>query len=43
MREIINSDISRLCQNSQNLRKDLGPMALIRAFSPQFQITEYLN
>lgn len=42
-RELTNSDISRLYQNSQNFRKDLVPVALIKAFSLQFQITEFLN
>lgn len=42
-RREISSDFSKLYPNSQNLRKDLVPVALMKAFSLQFQITEFLN
>lgn len=42
-REIMNSDISRIYWNSQNLREDLVPVAFIEAFSLWFQTTELHN
>lgn len=42
-REIMNSDISRIYWNSQNLREDLVLVTFIEAFSLWFQITELHN